>query len=89
MFSFEKKNHNVLIKNIAKSDVTSKHSGNYIIAKDVYNDGGKFYGDVLAILTKEEFEKLDLRECKAPKFYIWEGVTIRDEVNENRLGIYI
>ena len=88
MFSFKEPEYKILEKDVAKSDIISKYKDNYLIVKNAHNVNGRIYGDVLAILTREEFEELDLGECEAPKFYIWEGIIIRNEVNENRLGIY-
>ena len=89
MFSFKNIEYPVLITNISETEAINQYSENYLIVKNSYNNRGEIYGDIIAILTREEFADLDLKDCKAPKFYIWEGRIIEDEGRTAGLGAYL
>jgi len=86
MFSFTKKSYEILEKNVYLDNMRRKYPDNYMIVTNGHADSGYRQGNIIAILTEDEYRQLTLPENLAPRFSILRGVNILQKERENYLG---
>jgi len=87
MFSFFDTIHNIIEKNIIYEVAQKKYHNKIMIVINGHVENRRIRGDIIAILTPEEFDELDKPDDIAPRFSIWEGDSIRIERLVSSVGI--
>ena len=88
MFSFFENDYSVIENNVMFEDMQIKYADKYMIIKNGHVENKRIHGDIIAILTPEEYEVLEVPKSIAPKFAVWEGYSIMIERITNLYGIH-
>jgi Golgi nucleoside diphosphatase len=88
MFSFDKQPYEIIEKNVLIDDIRRKYPDNIMITINGCVKDRKRHGDVVAILTAEEYLLLreDLPNDYSMRFSTIKGINILNEEKENYLG---
>ena len=84
MFSFSDNSHKIIESNVKIEDMQEKYIDKYMIVTNTRVVDTHIHGDVIAILTPAEYNKLKKPENMLPKYSVWVGYDARQE----RFGIY-
>ena len=76
MFSFSDPNPKIIEHKVNMGEMQKKHHDKYIITINHYLENFESHGDVVAILTPEEYRMLDKPKPMAPKYGVWKGVSL-------------
>ena len=71
-------------ENVNIEEMEKKYHDKYMIAKNIHQIDGWFYGDIIAVLTPIEYNRLRMPKNKVSKYRIWVGNSLKQE----GLGIY-
>jgi len=88
MFSFTESKPSILEHNIIWGDAEEKYPDKFMIVINTRFEESELRGDVIAILTPEEYSELDFPEPLAPKFNVWKGIKLKME-GLGVLGYYL
>ena len=88
MFSFSEPNPIILEKNILWGDAEEKYRDKFLIVMNAHFENTGLYGDIVAILTPEEYSELDFPEPMAPTYNVWKGLQLKME-GLGALGYYM
>jgi hypothetical protein len=89
MFSFHANDYDILDAEIAFDEAQEKYPDNYMIVMNGHVLNKRLHGDIVAILTKDEYDALAMPKSIAPRFGVLEGVSILRGKVDNSLGIYL
>ena len=89
MLSFAANSYEIVERNVRLGDMVEKYPNNYIVVINGHVENEEIHGDVVAILSKEEYDSLDKPTNLTPKFTIWKGTALRLEEVNNRLGFVV
>jgi len=78
----------ILVHKIKWGDAEKKYPDKYLIATNTYVEDGDLYGDIIGILTPEEYCALKRPKPMAPKYYLWEGLELKAK-GLGVLGYYV
>jgi len=76
MFSFDGE-HEILEHNVIIEDMEQKYHDKYMIVINGHGEDSRIKGDIVAILTPEEFYALEKPKQWLPKYGLWEGFSIQ------------
>ena len=85
MFSFDDPSPQILEHNIDWGEAQEKYPHSYMIVINRHLIGTKLHGDIIGILTPEEYDFLEKPVPFLPKYCIWEGVAVMGK----GLGVYV
>jgi len=88
MFSFTNPDPPILERNIIWGDAEEKYPDKFMIVINARFVDSELYGDIIAMLTPEEYSELDFPEPMAPKFNVWKGMKLKME-GLGVLGYYL
>ena len=88
MFSFSDTNPPILERNIRWGEAEEKYRDKFMIVINSHVKDTYLYGDIIAILTPEEYIQLDFPEPAMPKYGVWKGLTLKME-GLGALGYYL
>ena len=88
MFSFDDPNPTILERNIRWGDAEKKYRDKFMIVINAHVKETYLHGDIVAILTPEEYSGLDFPESMAPKYDVWKGLKLKME-GLGALGYYL
>ena len=88
MFSFSNPNPAILENNIRWGEAEEKYRDKFMIVINPHLEDTYLYGDIIAILTPEEYSELDFPEPMAPKYNVWKGIKLKME-GLGALGYYL
>ena len=87
MFSFADNNPAILEHNVNIEAMEEKYHDKYMIATNIHQIDGWFYGDIVALLTPAEYGKLMMPKDAVRKYSVWVGDSIKMDGLDG-LGIY-
>ena len=76
MFSFDGE-HEILEKDVIIQEMEMKYHDKYLIITNAYSKDARIRGDVIAILTPEEYRKLEKPKPMLPKYGVGEGFSLQ------------
>ncbi|MCL1998835.1 MAG: hypothetical protein FWG65_08715 [Turicibacter sp.] len=76
MFSFDGE-HEVLERDVIIEDMEQKYHDKYMIVINGHGRDCRLRGDIIAILTPEEYSKLEKPKPMLPKYSVWEGFSLQ------------
>ena len=79
MFSFTDPNPTILEHNIRWGEAEEKYPDKFIIVINPHFENAELHGDIVAILTPDEYRTLDFPEPLAPKYNVWKGLKLKME----------
>jgi hypothetical protein len=79
MFSFTDPNPTILEHNIDWGEAQNKYHDSYMIVINSHLEGSRLHGDIVAILTPEEYFALNKPNPLVPKYEAWIGVALQTE----------
>ncbi|MCL1999237.1 MAG: hypothetical protein FWG65_10770 [Turicibacter sp.] len=84
MFKFDD-NYTILEHDVMEYEMQQKYPNKYMIVTNCYRKDYHDYGDIIAILTSQEYYLLglELSEPMMPKYHVWKGLAL---VVNNMLG---
>ena len=88
MFSFFEKDYSVIENNVMLEDMQEKYTDKYMITTNGHVENERIHFDIIAILTPEEYDALEMPKSIAPKFGILEGLSVMLERINNSYGIH-
>jgi hypothetical protein len=89
MFSFYASDYPILEANVPYDTMQEEYPDNYMVVMNGRVVDKCLHGDIVAFLTEDEYEALEMPNSIAPKFSIIEGVSILQRRAGNSLGIYL
>jgi hypothetical protein len=84
VFSFSDNSPKILEHNVSIEAMEEKHHDKYMIATNIHQVDGWFYGDIVAFLTPTEYSELQMPKEAISKYRIWVG----DSIKMDGVGIY-
>jgi hypothetical protein len=82
MFTFTADHYDVIERNIRHGEVIEKYPDCYMIVMNGHVENEAIHGDIVAVLTKDEYVALIKPRNLAPRFGIWKGsALIEEDVN--------
>jgi hypothetical protein len=79
MFSFSNPEPQVIEQNVDWGYAQEKYRENYMIVINSHLENARIHGDIIAILTPEEYISLEKPEPLTPKYSLWIGMAIQNE----------
>jgi len=76
MFSFNGE-HEILEHDVIVEDMEDKYHDKYMIVISRPSDDSRFHGDVVAILTPDEYFELKKPKPTPPKYSVWKGLSLQ------------
>ncbi|MCL1996453.1 MAG: hypothetical protein FWG63_09630 [Defluviitaleaceae bacterium] len=76
MFSFDGE-HKILEHNVIIEDMEDKYHDKYMIAINRYGGDTRIRGDVVAILTPDEYFSLEKPKPMPSKYSVWKGLSLQ------------
>jgi hypothetical protein len=89
MSSFKADSCSVIEQGANYDEMVGKYPDSYIVVRNGHMKDGETYGDVVAILTQEEYNPSDIPRNFVPRFTVWEGNSIAKGVGCNRVGHFV
>jgi len=89
MFSFDQESYSIIEQGVIYEDMQEKYPNKLMIVINTHVSNMRLCGDIIALLTEEEFSKVKMPESIAPKFGIWRGDILEEERASNNYGIYM
>jgi hypothetical protein len=74
---------------VKHGDAIEKYPDRYMIVTNGHVEDREIHGDILALLTKEEYAALDKPKSLTPKFGFWLGAALMEEEVNNWLGFSV
>ena len=84
MFSFDNPNPSILEHNVNYNDIEAIYTDKYVIAINPHTIDGNTFGDIIAILTPEQYRILGKPKKSFPIYTVLEGVNLK----LGGLGVY-
>ena len=79
MSIFVDSDHQILEHNIDWGEAQEKYYDKYMIVINSHLEGTRLHGDIIAILTPEEYLALSKPDPMAPVYEAWIGVALQNE----------
>ena len=79
MSIFFNSNPQILVQNIDWGEAQEKYYDKYMIVINSHLEGTRLHGDIIAILTPEEYFALKKPDPLAPKYEAWIGAALQNE----------
>jgi hypothetical protein len=88
-FSFDKESYTPIEERVRYSDMKTKYPDRLMVVMNTRVIDGCIYGDVVELLTPEQFKRLDKPMSFAPRFRIWAGSVLEEEKAANMSGVFL
>ena len=88
MFSFMSNNHKILVSGIQLERAREEYPDKCIVVTNACVKNERVFADIVAILSKEEYDAIEKPKSIAPKFSVWKGIALQLEEVNGSLGVY-
>ena len=89
MFSFGRDNYTIIESNVVYEEMQEKYPDRIMVVINTCVRNMRLCGDIIALLTEEEFSLVEQPESIAPRFGIWLGDMLEEERAANLYGVYV
>jgi len=89
VFSFFEDNYTILEANVAFDDAQERYPDSYMVTINGHVKDKRIHGDIIAILSQDEYNTLVIPQSIAPKFSVLEGLNVVRGKVGNSLGVYL
>ncbi len=76
---FSGSNQLTLEKNIEMGEAAEKYFDKYMVVKNAHLENSYLHGDIIAVLSSDEYSKLEKPKEMFPTYEIWEGTAVIGE----------
>jgi hypothetical protein len=89
MFSFNEDHYDAIEKNISHGEAIEKYPDSYMVVMNGHLEDKKVHGDIVALLTWDEYIALEKPNNIVPKFGFWVGNAMMEWEVYNSLGFSV
>jgi hypothetical protein len=89
MFLFTEDHYDAIEKNITHGEAIEKYPDSYMIVMNGHLEDREVHGDIVALLTRDEYVALEKPNNIVPKFGFWVGNTMMMAEAYNRVGFSV
>jgi len=89
MFTFDQDSYQVIEQGVIYEEMQRKYPNKLMVVINAHVNNMRLCGDIIALLSEEEFSKVKVPKNIAPKFGIWRGDILEEERAANLYGVYL